>query len=134
MAADRLRTSPLDTEHFDSLTMLPDRVRELMEAGYTVDVIDRHLVVNDKPDDDSSGYIVTEIGTTVSPDADAETITLFVCHCSHAHHRVFNWPQVGGPDGAPRPTTNTSSACCDPRSERAMSTTISRRYSATAAR
>lgn len=49
MGTDRLRTSPLDTEHFDSLTMLPERVRELMAAGHSVDVISQHLVVNDKP-------------------------------------------------------------------------------------
>ena len=100
MATDRLRTSPLDTEHLDEQTMLPARVRELMASGHTVDVVDWHLVVNDKPDDDSSGYIVTEIETTVSPDADAERITLFVCHCAHAHHRVFNWERVDGPEGA----------------------------------
>ena len=99
MATDRLRTSPLDTEHFDEQTMLPERVRELMTSGYTVDVVDQHLVVNDKPDDDSSGYLVSEIETTVEPDENADRITLFVCHCSHAHHRVFNWDRVGGPEG-----------------------------------
>lgn len=100
MATDRLRTSPLDTEHLDETAMLPERVRELMVGGHTVTVVGRHLVVNDKPDDDSSGYLVVEIETTVEPAANAETVTLMVCHRAHAHHRVFNWDRVGGPEGA----------------------------------
>lgn len=57
-------------------------------------------MVNDKPDDDSSGYIVTEIKTTVKLAANAERVTLFLCHCSHVHFRVFDWDRVGGPEGA----------------------------------
>lgn len=100
MSTDRLRTSPLDTEHLDEQSMLSERVHEMIADGHTVAVVDRHLVVNDKPDDDSSGYVVVEIETTVEPAANTDRVTLFVCHCSHAHHRVFNWSQVGGSEGA----------------------------------
>lgn len=95
VSAEDVRDFFLDEER-----LLPERVVELQETGHPVDVVDRHLVVNDKPDDDSTGYLVAEIETTPVPDESATPITLFVCHCSHAHYRVFNWSRVDGPAGA----------------------------------
>ena len=89
---DRLRTAPLDTEHLVHIDdghpedmVVPRSVKELYEEGYPVEVVGRHITVNDKPDDDSSSYLVVEVETTSvkTEDADyaADKMTFFACSC-----------------------------------------------------
>lgn len=90
--ADRLRTAPLDTEHLDADAMLPTRVVELRAAGYPIQVEAIHPTVNDKPDAESSAYLVFEIRTLAKHPEDADAVEdemiLWACHCAHYHYRL----------------------------------------------
>lgn len=81
-----IHTAPLNTDHIVESEMITESESYLNEHGYKTDTAGYYTVVNHKPDDENSGYIVKAVETTVVPfkhaDVIEDSVRVLICNCS----------------------------------------------------
>lgn len=80
-----IHTAELDLDRFPEVELEFDVFSYFYDHGYPVDITELHSVVNQKPQDEDSGYLVAKITTTEVPldEADVATdeISMYACSC-----------------------------------------------------
>lgn len=80
-----IHTAPLDTSRVVESEFITESETYLNEQGYQTDTVGYYCVVNQKPEESNSGYIVKEVKTTAVPfeqaDVVEDTIRIYLCSC-----------------------------------------------------
>lgn len=78
-------TSPLKDDHIVEHSLITETQQYLEEHGYSLNVEETYLVINQKTEKENTGYIVQKIQTHTGPleevDATEDTFTLWSCTC-----------------------------------------------------